>query len=48
MNNIVCVRKCDTYDVQILLDILREEYARCKGPELKQRIVLLKPNILID
>lgn len=48
MNNIVAVRKCREYDYQEVYHHISEIYKVCQGPELKNKKVLLKPNILSD
>jgi uncharacterized protein (DUF362 family)/Pyruvate/2-oxoacid:ferredoxin oxidoreductase delta subunit len=48
MNNIVAVRKCKDYDFQEVYKHISDIYRTCKGPELKNKKVLLKPNILSD
>jgi uncharacterized protein (DUF362 family)/Pyruvate/2-oxoacid:ferredoxin oxidoreductase delta subunit len=48
MNNIVAVRSCKEYDFQEVYRHISDIYQTCKGPELKNRKVLLKPNILSD
>ena len=48
MNKIVAVRKCAEYDYQGVFSNISNIYESCKGPEVKDKKVLLKPNILID
>lgn len=48
MNKIVAVRRCEEYDYQKIYDAISEIYDVCEGPELKDKKVLLKPNILLD
>jgi uncharacterized protein (DUF362 family)/Pyruvate/2-oxoacid:ferredoxin oxidoreductase delta subunit len=48
MNNIVTVRRCKDYDFQEVYRLVSDIYLTCKGPELKNKKVLIKPNILSD
>jgi len=48
MNTTVSVRNCNDYDFQRIYDLICDIYNTCKGPEVKNRKVLLKPNILVD
>jgi uncharacterized protein (DUF362 family)/Pyruvate/2-oxoacid:ferredoxin oxidoreductase delta subunit len=48
MNNIVAVRRCKEYDFQEVYRHISDIYQTCKGPELKNKKVLLKPNVLSD
>jgi len=48
MNNIVATRKCREYDFNEVYHHISDIYRACKGPELKNKKVLLKPNILSD
>ena len=48
MNEIVAVRKCKEYEFQEVYNNISEIYQSCRGPELKNKRVLLKPNILSD
>ena len=48
MNNIVAVRQCEEYDVQDVFSIISNIYEKCDGPAVKDKKVLLKPNILTD
>lgn len=48
MNNIVAIRKCREYDFQEVFNHISDIYKTCKGPELKNKKVLVKPNVLSD
>jgi uncharacterized protein (DUF362 family)/Pyruvate/2-oxoacid:ferredoxin oxidoreductase delta subunit len=48
MNEIVAVRECYEYDVQEIFTLISEIYKTCKGPEVREKRVLIKPNILTD
>ena len=48
MNTKVAVRKCNEYDVQEIYSLISDIYKTCEGPDVKNKKVLLKPNILID
>jgi uncharacterized protein (DUF362 family)/Pyruvate/2-oxoacid:ferredoxin oxidoreductase delta subunit len=48
MNKTVAVRKCQIYEVQTISEIIADIYETCKGPDVKDKKVLLKPNILTD
>jgi uncharacterized protein (DUF362 family)/Pyruvate/2-oxoacid:ferredoxin oxidoreductase delta subunit len=48
MNNIVAVRRCKEYDFQEIYRIISDIYQTCKGPELNNKKVLIKPNVLSD
>jgi len=48
MNGIVAVRKCIEYDFQEVFDHISDIYKTCNGPDLKNKKVLVKPNILSD
>jgi len=48
MNNIVTVRSCKEYDFQKVYQLISDIYQTCKGPELKNKKVLIKPNVLSD
>jgi uncharacterized protein (DUF362 family) len=48
MNNIVAVRRCKKYDFQEVYRHISDIYHTCDGPDLKNKKVLLKPNILLD
>jgi len=48
MNNKVAVRSCREYNIEEIYRHIRDIYDYCGGPELKNKKVLLKPNILID
>lgn len=48
MNNIVVVRKCKEYDITKVSEYISNIYKACHGPELKNKKVLVKPNILLD
>ena len=48
MNTIVSVRTCNDYDYQQIYDLIGDIYKTCKGPEIRNKKVLLKPNILVD
>jgi len=48
MNNIVAVRRCKEYDIQEVYVHISDIYHACKGFELKNKKVLIKPNVLSD
>ena len=48
MNTKVAVRKCDTYNIGEVTDLIADIYRTCEGPDIGNKKVLLKPNILID
>ncbi len=48
MNTIVAGRRCAEYDPDILYNLISDIYRTCKAPEVKNKKVLLKPNILTD
>lgn len=48
MNTKVSVRKCNDYDLQQIYDLISDIYKSCEGPDVRNRKVLLKPNILND
>lgn len=48
MNNKVTVRTCKEYDLQLITQLVSEIYNKCRGPEVKGKKVLIKPNILTD
>jgi len=48
MNNKVAVRRCGEYDTGKLVGIISEIYKTCNGQDLKNKRVLVKPNILSD
>lgn len=48
MNNTVAVRKCREYDPELVFNHISEIYKSCGGPDLMNRKVLIKPNILSD
>jgi uncharacterized protein (DUF362 family)/Pyruvate/2-oxoacid:ferredoxin oxidoreductase delta subunit len=48
MNNIVAVRKCREYEIREVYRNISEIYKACNGPDVKDKKVLLKPNILFD
>lgn len=48
MNNTVAVRKCREYNIQEVFNHISEIYKSCNGSDLRNRKVLLKPNILSD
>lgn len=48
MNNIVAVRECDNYDFDLVYSCISEIYHNSGGPEVENKKVLLKPNVLSD
>lgn len=48
MNNLIAVRTCEEYDLHKLLIHIRDIYKTTKGPDVKGKKVLVKPNILGD
>jgi uncharacterized protein (DUF362 family) len=48
MNNIVAVRRCKEYNLEEVYNHISDIYKTCNGPELKNKKVLVKPNILTD
>lgn len=48
MNTKVAARRCREYDTQEVQSLISEIYKTCDGPDVANKKVLLKPNILID
>jgi uncharacterized protein (DUF362 family) len=48
MNTKIAVRKCDKYDLQEVYDLISEIYLITGGPDVRDKKVLVKPNILTD
>ena len=48
MNNKLSVRSCKEYDFHKVYDLICDIYNKSDGPEVKDKKVLLKPNILSD
>ena len=48
MNNIIAVRCCKEYDLQEVYDLISDIYKKTDGPDVQNKIVLVKPNILTD
>lgn len=48
MNTTVSVRKCKEYEVHEVFTLISEIYKNTEGPEVKGKMVLVKPNILTD
>lgn len=48
MNNKLAVRKCKEYELHEVFDIISEIYKKTDGPDVKGKLVLIKPNILTD
>ncbi len=48
MNSTVAVRKCMEYDFGLIYSHIEEIYNICGGPDLRNKKVLLKPNVLSD
>jgi uncharacterized protein (DUF362 family)/Pyruvate/2-oxoacid:ferredoxin oxidoreductase delta subunit len=48
MNNKVAIRKCREYDLNKIYGLIEEIYFSTEGPEVKNKKVLVKPNILTD
>ncbi len=48
MNNKVSVRICSEYDKQKVFNHISDIYEYCEGPVVKDKKVLVKPNILTD
>ncbi len=48
MNNIVALRKCEEYEISEVYNNISEIYQTCQGPELRNKKVLVKPNLLSD
>jgi uncharacterized protein (DUF362 family)/Pyruvate/2-oxoacid:ferredoxin oxidoreductase delta subunit len=48
MNNRVAVRKCDEYDLKMIIELITDIYKITGGPDVKGKRVLVKPNILSD
>jgi uncharacterized protein (DUF362 family)/Pyruvate/2-oxoacid:ferredoxin oxidoreductase delta subunit len=48
MNNKVSVRKCSVYNTDDVLKYITEIYESCDGPDVSEKRVLIKPNILTD
>jgi uncharacterized protein (DUF362 family)/Pyruvate/2-oxoacid:ferredoxin oxidoreductase delta subunit len=48
MNNKIAVRKCSTYELDQVCDLISDIYKKTDGPDVSGRKVLVKPNILTD
>jgi len=48
MNTIVSVRECRDYDQDVIIRHVAEIYRSCGGPDVNGKLVLVKPNILMD
>lgn len=48
MNTKVAVRSCNDYNIDDIIKLINDIYVSCEGPPVKNKKVLLKPNILID
>ena len=48
MNTKVAVRRCREYDLQDVYKLISDIYRSCEGPDVNNKKVLLKPNILVD
>jgi uncharacterized protein (DUF362 family)/Pyruvate/2-oxoacid:ferredoxin oxidoreductase delta subunit len=48
MNNKISVRKCDSYDLNRIQELISGIYSSTGGPDPSGKKVLLKPNILLD
>lgn len=48
MNRTTALRKCGDYDFGSVYEKIADIYKTCSGPELKNKKVLIKPNILSD
>jgi uncharacterized protein (DUF362 family) len=48
MNNKVAIRKCSEYDLHDVYNLISDIYSICEGPDLADKKVLVKPNILTD
>ncbi|MCJ7447333.1 MAG: DUF362 domain-containing protein [Bacteroidales bacterium] len=48
MNAKVAVRNCREYDLHSVYNLISDIYKTCEGPEIKNKKILVKPNILID
>jgi uncharacterized protein (DUF362 family)/Pyruvate/2-oxoacid:ferredoxin oxidoreductase delta subunit len=48
MNNKISVRSCNEYNFNKVYDLVSDIYTKSSGPEVKDKKVLLKPNILND
>ncbi len=48
MNNTVAVKQCTKYDINEVFNNISDIYKICNGPDLTNKKVLLKPNILSD
>jgi uncharacterized protein (DUF362 family)/Pyruvate/2-oxoacid:ferredoxin oxidoreductase delta subunit len=48
MNSKVSVRSCEIYDLHEVYDLISDIYKNTEGPDVKGKLVLLKPNILSD
>ena len=48
MNSTVAVRRCREYDPEAVYAHIEDIYNVCGGPELRNKKVLLKPNVLSD
>lgn len=48
MNNTVAVRRCEEYELNKVYRHISDIYRICGGPDVKNKKVLLKPNLLSD
>lgn len=48
MNNKVAVRKCSEYDLNQIFNLIGDIFRSCDAPDVRNRKVLLKPNLLSD
>lgn len=48
MNTLVAGRRCTEYDLQNVYKLISEIYKTCSGPDVRNKKVLIKPNILTD
>ncbi|MDP4222462.1 MAG: DUF362 domain-containing protein [Bacteroidota bacterium] len=48
MNSKVALRKCTDYDTDIVYHNISDIYRACSGPDLHNKKVLIKPNVLTD
>ncbi len=48
MNTIVAARRCPEYNLHDIYNLISNIYKTCNGPDVMNKKVLIKPNILID
>lgn len=48
MNTTIAVRKCEEYNTEEIISLIEDIYKITAGPDVKGKMVLVKPNILSD